>query len=141
MLDAEYCRLDMIDTCPHRPEFAAMRTHYYSLAHGFVLIYSVTDRDSFDQIQTFCGDIASTIQRESFPLVIVGNKCDDQDRRQVSKEEGEAMAAQWSAKFMESSAKAGVNIDEIWVEIVREIRMKNATAAGTNIKKDTCSVC
>ncbi len=64
----------------------------YSIADGFLLIYSVTDRSSFEYINELVNVIAQTRQDNRFPIVVNGNKCDLEASRQVSTEEGKELA-------------------------------------------------
>jgi GTPase KRas protein len=94
------------------------------MRHGqaFLLVYSVTDRRSFEEIpklrdQIFRGqdkDISAQI-----PMVMVGNKCDLEGDRQVSFGEGQDLAKSFKIPFMEVSAKTRANVDECFFELVR----------------------
>lgn len=58
--------------------------------------------------------------------VLVGNKCDMEDKRQVTYEQGKSLADQWGVPFMETSAKAKINNEECFYQVVREIRKREA---------------
>merc|ERR1712232_95189 len=65
------------------------------------------------------------------PMVVCGNKCDLEEERQVTRADGEAKAASYKCPFLESSAKNRINVEEIFFDLVREIRKVNsASAAG-----------
>jgi len=65
-------------------------------------------------------------------MVIIGNKCDLESERQVSRHEGQELAKQFKCPFMEASAKHRVNVEECFFDLVREIRRDVAPAAFAN---------
>jgi len=70
----------------------------------------------------FVSEILRVKDCDLAPLVICGNKCDLESERQVSKAEGQELAKSFGAPFMETSAKARVNVEESFFQLVREIR-------------------
>lgn len=68
------------------------------------------------------------------PFVLVGNKCDLQAKRQVTKKEAEALASEWGCSYIETSAKTKENVNEAYLKILRLIRDKKA-ADGSNVAK------
>jgi len=85
---------------------------------GFLLLYDVTSRASFLEIPVFRHQILSAKDADRVPLVIVGNKCDREDSRQVSAADGVALAKSYGAEFFEGSAKSGKNVDEAFYALV-----------------------
>ena len=75
-------------------------------------------------------------QIENSSIVLVGNKCDLTDEREVSKEEGEAFARRIGCFFFETSAKAGLNVDESFITLLRETKQRMAKAAEVVKKHD-----
>ena len=65
-----------------------MREQYMRTGEGFLLVYSITSRQSFDEILTFQQQILRVKDRDYFPIIIVGNKCDLDMERQVSRQGG-----------------------------------------------------
>ena len=61
-----------------------MREQYMRTGEGFLLVYSITDRQSFDEIRTFQQQILRVKDKDYFPMIVVGNKCDLEGERQVS---------------------------------------------------------
>jgi len=123
-VDNRQCMLQVMDTVAHADEpLASWRGTFFSKAEGFVLVYSIADHQSFDNLRAYHQQIAYAQQREPFPLVVCGNKCDlKDDDRQVEQDEGKAMAQQWDGTFLEVSAKTRINIDNIIVALIRQIR-------------------
>ena len=52
------------------------------------------------------------------PMILVGNKCDLEDERVVGKDQGQTLASEWNSSFLETSAKAKINVNEVWFYIV-----------------------
>jgi len=120
-IDARACILDIMDTAGQE-EYCALRDTYMKTGDGFVLGYSVTSRNSFDQAAKLRSNILRIHGEENqIPIMLVGNKCDLDTERTVTTEEGLQMSAKWGTGFVESSAKLGKNVNEIFFELVRLI--------------------
>ncbi|KAJ5076535.1 ras-like protein rasd [Anaeramoeba ignava] len=120
-IDEETCMLEIIDTAGQE-EFALMRDTYYRSGDGFLVVYSVDTRDSFDEVTTFKEHILKTKQSDTAPIVIVGNKKDLVQRRKVSSDELKDLASLFQCAFIETSAKTRENVDMAFFQCVREIR-------------------
>jgi GTPase KRas protein len=107
-----------------------MREQYMRTGEGFLLVYSITSRQSFEEITTFQQQILRVKDKDYFPMVVVGNKCDLEGERDVSRQEGEALARSFGCKFIETSAKSRINVDRAFYDIVREIRRYNREMQG-----------
>lgn len=80
MIDDEVALLDVLDTAGQE-EYSAMREQYMRTGEGFLLVYSITSRTSFIEIATFQQQILRVKDKDYFPVIVVGNKCDlDMDR-------------------------------------------------------------
>lgn len=75
----------MLDTAGQE-EYSAMREQYMRTGEGFLLVYSITSRQSFEEIMTFQQQILRVKDKDYFPIIIVGNKCDLDGERQVTKQ-------------------------------------------------------
>ncbi|KAH9057826.1 protein ras-1 [Lactarius vividus] len=84
VIDGEDALVDVLDTAGQE-EFSAMREQYMRHGEGFLLVYSITDRDSFDSISAYHQQISRVKDTESVPIVLVGNKCDLENERRVDK--------------------------------------------------------
>ncbi|GAA5936011.1 Ras family protein [Sporobolomyces koalae] len=129
MIDEEVALLDVLDTAGQE-EYSAMREQYMRTGEGFLLVYSITSRNSFDEITTFHQQILRVKDKDYFPVIVVANKSDLDHERQVQTAEGEALAKQFGCQFIETSAKARRNVDEAFQELVREIRRYNKDQAA-----------
>uniref|UniRef100_A0A8C0IYJ1 RAS related 2 n=1 Tax=Chelonoidis abingdonii TaxID=106734 RepID=A0A8C0IYJ1_CHEAB len=121
VIDEKAARLDILDTAGQE-EFGAMREQYMRTGEGFLLVFSVTDRGSFEEIYKFQRQILRVKDRDEFPMILVGNKADLDHQRQVTQEEGQQLARQLKVTYMEASAKMRLNVDQAFHELVRVIR-------------------
>jgi len=142
-VDGQECMLDIIDTAG-QDSFASIRESYYKEGDGFLCVYNVTLRTSFSDVSEFHAAILRVKDALTVPFMLVGNKCDMEDRRVVPTSEGEALAKKLQCRFIESSAKTRTNVDQMFLELVREImasRTKKArpasldTSFGSDVKK------
>ena len=85
VIDDEVALLDVLDTAGQE-EYSAMREQYMRTGEGFLLVYSIDSRQSFEEITTFHHQILRVKDRDYFPIIVVGNKCDLEHERQVSTE-------------------------------------------------------
>lgn len=120
-VDGRPVRLDILDTAGQE-EFSAMREQYLRSGEGFLLVFAITDRGSFNEIQKLHTQILRVKDRDDFPMVLVGNKADLDSHRQVSQEEAESFSRENRILYMESSAKLRQNVDEAFHQVTRAIR-------------------
>ena len=135
-IDGQSAYLDILDTAGQE-EYTSMQDQWMREGKGYVLVYSIADRSSFEEILVFKEKIHRAKDMDKVPMVLVGNKCDLSDEdRQVSTEEGKTLAATMGCPFMEASAKAKINNEEIFYQSVREIIEQDKKAdEGKNVKK------
>lgn len=120
-VDYKHYLLDILDTAGQE-EYSAMRDSYIRTGHGFVFVYSITTTATFNDIENLHTAVLRAKDRDSIPCLLVGNKIDLEGDRQVSTEMGKQLASKLKCPHFESSAKTRVNIDELFHEIVREVR-------------------
>lgn len=92
-VDGEWCILDVLDTAGQE-EFSAMREQYMRKGDGFLLVYSVTDRQSFDNMWHFHTQILRVKDRDAYPMLLVANKVDLVHLRKVTEDQGRDLAHQ-----------------------------------------------
>jgi len=136
VIDDESCLLEILDTAGQE-EFTALRDQWIRDCEGFVLIYSITTRTSFEQVSVFKDQVLRVKDVEKIPLMLVGNKCDLEDKREVSTQEGQDLARAFGASFKETSAKTRVNVEEAFYDLVRKIR---ASRGNKEVKKGFCNL-
>jgi len=120
-VDEEQAILEILDTAGTE-QFTAMRDLYMKGGDGFVLVYSVIASSTVNEVVDLHEVILKVKDRDFVPIVLVGNKCDLEEQRQVSFLQGEQMAKQFKCKYLETSALTRKNVDEIFYELVRSIR-------------------
>jgi GTPase KRas protein len=115
---------------------------YIRAREAFLLVYSIASKPSFDEIPALRDQILRVKDADKVPTVIVGNKCDLEQERAVSTPQGRELAAKAKCPFLETSAKARINVDECFFELVREIRRSKNQDSGkkTKEKKRGCSI-
>nr|XP_035133826.1 ras-related protein M-Ras isoform X1 [Callithrix jacchus] len=106
-------------------EFSAMREQYMRTGDGFLIVYSVTDKASFEHVDRFHQLILRVKDRESFPMILVANKVDLMHLRKITREQGKEMATKHNIPYIETSAKdPPLNVDKAFHDLVRVIRQQ-----------------
>ena len=103
--------------------YKAITSAYYKGAKGGFAVYDITRRSSFESIEKWVNDLTSTADK-NVTIVIIGNKSDLEDHRQITKEEGQEKANKLQVAFLETSAFSGENLDKAFEMIVNEIYKK-----------------
>jgi len=118
------CMLEIMDTAGTE-QFTTTRDLYMKNGHGFILVYSITAVSTITDLPNLKQRICKVKDKEDVPIVLVGNKCDLDDRREVSIEDGQKLCNEFgpSCRFFEASAKARINVEEIFKEVVRQINI------------------
>eukprot|EP01119_Soliformovum_irregulare_P006477 TRINITY_DN1851_c0_g1_i1.p1 TRINITY_DN1851_c0_g1~~TRINITY_DN1851_c0_g1_i1.p1 ORF type:complete len:199 (+),score=31.56 TRINITY_DN1851_c0_g1_i1:141-737(+) len=132
-IDEEICMLDILDTAGQE-EYSAMRDQYIRSGHGFAIVFSVTSKGTFETLHTFHDQILRVKDVDSFPMILLGNKCDLLKDREVSTAEAKEFADSINAPFLETSAKARINVEEGFYQLVREIRKYQLNSDAANEK-------
>jgi len=121
-LDGKKIKLQIWDTAGQE-RFRTITTAYYRGAMGIMLVYDITSEKSFDNIKNWIRNIEEHAAQD-VEKMILGNKCDMNDRREVTRERGEELAIEYGIKFMETSAKASINVEEAFYTLARDIKAK-----------------
>lgn len=141
--------LEVLDTAGQE-EYTALRDQWIRDGEGFVLVYSISSRSSFTRIQKFHHQIQRVKESAAAgsptypgsplsqtmgsallgpaPVMLVGNKCDRVTEREVSTQEGSALAKQLNCDFVEASAKNCINVEKAFYDVVRQLRRQRAHA-------------
>jgi small GTP-binding protein len=117
-------RLKIWDTAGQE-RFRNITQQYYKNADGILLIYDVSDRNSFEKVRDWMKQIQSSVGNEKIAIVLVGNKC-DVDNRAVSNQEGVSLSEEFGLKYFETSALLSTNVEDTFNYLAMEIfRIKN----------------
>ncbi|XP_029580596.1 ras-related protein Rab-8A-like [Salmo trutta] len=115
--------ISTIGTLQDRSVFEQSQQH---TIEGIMLVYDITNEKSFENIKNWIRNIEEHASADVEKMVL-GNKCDINDKRQVSKERGEKLALEYGIKFMETSAKANINVENAFLTLARDIKSKMDT--------------
>merc|ERR1712125_184271 len=124
-VDGIQCLLEILDTAGTE-QFTAMRDLYMKNGQGFVLVYSIIAKSTFNDLTDTRDQISRVKDSESVPIMLVGNKCDLNEQRVVEMDAGQELANTWGAEFMEASAKAGINVEPVFSKLVQFINKQQA---------------
>ncbi|KAF2421824.1 ras-domain-containing protein [Tothia fuscella] len=158
-IDGQSCMLEVLDTAGQE-EYTALRDQWIRDGEGFVLVYSISSRASFARIEKFHRQIqrvkessqsgspsypgsplsTTSIGSGSYgpaPVMLVGNKCDRVTEREVSTQEGHALARELGCDFVEASAKNCVNVEKAFYDVVRQLRRQKQQMYRTSDRRGT----
>ncbi|VDM57303.1 unnamed protein product [Angiostrongylus costaricensis] len=110
VIDGEDCRLEILDTAGTE-QFSGLRDLYVRNGQGFILVYSVNDQNSLDELHEIRNMIVRIKKDFNIPMVVVGNKTDL--RRVVPESASSDLGKQFGCSFYESSAKLNENVAEV----------------------------
>jgi len=138
VLDGEEVQIDILDTAGQE-DYAAIRDNYFRSGEGFLCVFSITEEDSFQSTQEFREQILRVKGDSNIPFMLVGNKSDLTNSRQVDIAKARGKAEEWQVPYVETSAKTRENVDKVFYDLMREIRSRkvsdDAAPAGKDKKK------
>lgn len=138
-IDGQQYLLEILDTAGTE-QFTAMRDIYMKSGHGFLLVFSITSVATFNDLKELREQILRVKDTEKVPLVLAGNKCDLEEDRAVSKDEGTRLAEAWGCTFFETSARNKINVDEVFYNVVRQINASIPDKKDSKDKKKKCQI-
>lgn len=109
--------------------FSYPGTFFDREGQGFILVYSIASRQTFERLEVF-RQLMLRVKRNKPIFVLVGNKCDRTYDREVSREEGAAMARSFGCDFLETSAKTAHNVERLFMNLVRALRQTKQIEQG-----------
>ncbi|XP_018646131.1 rab15, 13, 10, 1, 35, 5, and, putative [Schistosoma mansoni] len=129
-IDGKKIKLQIWDTAGQE-RFRTITTAYYRGAMGIMLVYDVTNLDSYHNITTWMNNITEHTN-EGVAKMLLGNKCDLEAQRVVKYENGFKLAQSYGISFIETSAKGGINVSEAFTILARKIKAKREQEANLN---------
>lgn len=135
--------------------YKSMTKAYFKGALGALVVYDITKKSTFENIDKWILDLKSCAD-EKVSIILIGNKCDLESSREISKEEGEKKAKTIEVAFLETSALKGDNIELAFKTLIEEVYnkcrkefeavaeveiMKGKALTGEDAKKETKSCC
>ena len=132
-------KLQIWDTAGQE-RFRNVISSYFKGAHGILLIFDITSRDSFKELENWLAEVEKNASTQILKILIgkkilIGNKCDLEEEREISKDEGEAFAMRNGMQYIETSAKINTNVNEAFEalsKIMVEYYSKKSSAINEN---------
>jgi len=119
-LGGKTIKLQIWDTAGQE-RFRTITSAYYRGAHGIIIVYDITDADSFKNVREWMGEI-DRYGGEHVCRLLVGNKCDLANRRAVDYDTAKEYADKVGIPFLETSAKSSVNVDKAFLAMASNIK-------------------
>ncbi|KAJ9100781.1 GTPase Ypt2 [Naganishia cerealis] len=141
-LDGKRIKLQIWDTAGQE-RFRTITTAYYRGAMGILLVYDVTDEKSFQNIKTWHQNVEQHAS-DGVDKILIGNKCDWDEKRAVTLEQGRQLADELGIRFVETSAKDNEGVEEAFFTLARDIKTRlidsnPANKDGANPAEDSKS--
>lgn len=127
-LDGKRIKLQIWDTAGQE-RFRTITTSYFRGAQGILLVYDVTDRNSFTSIRNWVAQIQMHAD-VNVNKILIGNKSDCQDQRVISHDEGAGLAKEYNINFFETSAKQDLNVEKAFITIATEVKNRLIADGG-----------
>ena len=118
-VDDKMVRLQLWDTAGQE-RFRSLIPSYINDSQVAVVCYDITSRQSFESVKSWV-EQARQIRGDAVTLIIVGNKLDLAEKRQVATEDGQALADELSTLFIETSAKVGINVKQLFTDLAKAL--------------------
>jgi len=119
-IDGNKVKLAIWDTAGQE-RFRTLTPSYYRGGQGAILVYDVTNRESFQKIEDWLNELETYTTNHDMIKMLVGNKCDMEAERVVSKEEGQKCARKYQMMFIEASAKTKEGVQCAFEELVEKV--------------------
>ncbi|XP_057518616.1 ras-related protein RIC1-like isoform X2 [Amaranthus tricolor] len=133
--DGKSVKLQIWDTAGQE-RFRTITSSYYRGAHGIIVVYDVTDQESFDNVKQWLNEI-DRYASDSVNKLLVGNKCDLTENKVVSYEMGQAFADEIGIPFLETSAKSATNVEQAFMAMTGAIKNRMASQPALNVRAPT----
>jgi len=128
--------IDILDTAGQE-EYATMRDNYYRSGEGFFCVYAIDSFQSFSLVKEFHAQILRVTEQDAVPFLLVGNKSDIVDSREVDKSAAENLASEINCNFYETSAKTNYNVEVAFLDLVKQVKLAKEELCSLNKDKKT----
>ncbi|PQE03885.1 Small GTPase superfamily Ras type protein [Rutstroemia sp. NJR-2017a BBW] len=141
VIDEQPCMIEVLET-GDQEQYTALRDQWIRDGDGFLLVYCITKRSSFDRVRGYY-DLVQEVKQSSLrtprpgipitsysppvPMMLVGNNSDRVTEREVSEKEGQNLAKELGCDFVETSVKDSINVEKAFYDVVRQLRRQAAT--------------
>ena len=126
--------VEILDTAGEE-DYQNMMDMWISFGEGFLLVFAINDKESFNLIKSKRDRILRGKHGVKYPTLLVGNKQDLENERQVNYSEAKEMADKWGIEYIETSAKTNFNCKEAFEMLAQKIVQKKGKNSG---KSRTC---
>ncbi|XP_062087637.1 ras-related protein RIC1-like [Humulus lupulus] len=130
--DEKTIKLQIWDTAGQE-RFRTITNSYYRGAHGIIVVYDVTDEESFKHVKGWLQEI-DKYTKGNVTKLLVGNKCDLTDKKVVSYDTAKAFADEVGIPFFETSAKDATNVEQTFLTMVADIKSRMVSQPTTSDK-------
>lgn len=120
--------LNLLDTAG-QTDYQVLLDGWIDYGQGFLLVFALNSKESFEALEAKKKRIDILKKNQKYPLVLVGNMCDLQDRK-VDKKTAEDKAKEWGAIYIETSAKENVNCEQAFIECTKQFLVKKKKKKG-----------
>ena len=131
-IEGKKIKLQIWDTAGEE-RFRTITTSYYKGAHAILIVFDISEKDSFEHVKNWVADI-DKFAKQGVLRILVGNKCDLEKQRIISKEEANEMAEKLGIKYIETSAKDTINIETLFVDTAKYLLSKQVNKSGNSNK-------
>lgn len=134
-IDKENAHIAILDTAG-QGDYQSLLDTWIDFGEGFLLVFAINDKTSFNELDKRKSKIDLIKKNKNTPVVLIGNKSDLKDSREVSKEEAEKKAKTWGTVYIETSALENVNCKEAFIECAKRIKEKRKFEEQQTSKND-----
>ena len=137
-------RLNLWDTAGQE-RFKTITSAYYRGADGVVVLFDITNQDSFRHLEGWLSEVNRYASPDNTKRILIGNKVDKSSERVISLEAAKEFAGKYGMKYIETSAKAGTNVEQAFNELTEEllkfkIEKRQSTASTHSVLADVSSL-
>jgi small GTP-binding protein len=137
-LNGEEIKVKIFDTAGQE-RFRSITSDYIRKANGMLLVYDITHKPSYDNIENWINSLKEETGQKMIPTVLIGNKKDLAEERVITEEQGKELAKIYELEnhFYETSCSTGENVQKAFSDLIEQIYNKNTNkTSNTNIKID-----